>query len=429
MLMGLTGISYFLARGQSPAEFDPTPFVDSFGTVVAVVIFLSVMATNTMAVYGMTTSAVTSHAAKHLGLRFLPTALMLGLISIIGATWMALLDAFADFLALIGAFFIPVFAIVIVDYLFIRRGSYGRELLLSSGGTYWFRGGVNWTAMAVWVLGAAASYLLGYVWIPPVIGSAVPVFLLSAALYLALSWHRRRSGAPAAEELEEVAPMREDLAERLIHALQQDGRTSYNDLAAQLDAPRNLVSATVRQLLETGQIRVVATAANAATGAHVLAHVALRCSPHATELITRLQEQEDITLVSAVSGDHDVVAEIRSLISPPCMRRCAASAPMRRSPPRRSRSITGWPRAPSAPTPPATARWTAPISPDRTAARGRTPQLQRPGLTGPPLPHRRARPGPPDAGGRAAAHQCADPAHPAERTHQGGRGPESLRRG
>lgn len=106
--------------------------------------------------------------------------------------------------------------------------------------------------------------------------------------------------------------MREDLTERLIHALQQDGRTSYNDLAAQLDAPRNLVSTTVRQLLETGQIRVVATAASAATGAHVLAHVALRCAPHAAELITRLQEQEDITLVSAVSGDHDIVVEIRS---------------------------------------------------------------------------------------------------------------------
>lgn len=205
MLMGLTGISYFLARGQSHAEFDPAPFVDSFGTVVAVVIFLSVMATNTMAVYGMTTSAVTSHAARHLGLRFLPTALVLGVISIIGATWMALLDAFADFLALIGAFFIPVFAIVILDYLFIRRGNYGRDLLLSSGGTYWFRSGVNWTAMAVWVLGAAASYVLGYLWIPPVIGSAVPVFLLSAVLYLALSWQRRRPSAPATEELEEVA--------------------------------------------------------------------------------------------------------------------------------------------------------------------------------------------------------------------------------
>lgn len=202
MLMGLTGISYFLARGDAAEEFDPTPFVDSFGTAVALVIFLSVMATNTMAVYGMTTSAVTSHAAKHLKLRFLPTALVLGTISVIGSTWMALLDAFADFLALIGAFFIPVFAIVIIDYFLIRRGRYGRDILKNHGGAYWFTGGVNWSAMAVWLIGAVASYVLGYVWIPPVVGSAIPVFLLSAALYLALSWGRRTAREEAGEPLE-----------------------------------------------------------------------------------------------------------------------------------------------------------------------------------------------------------------------------------
>ncbi|WP_258933513.1 cytosine permease [Nesterenkonia pannonica] len=202
MLMGLTGISYFLARGQGAAEFDPTPFVDSFGTVVALVIFLSVMATNTMVVYGMTTSAVTSHTGRHLRLRFLPTALGLGLISIIGATWMALLDAFADFLALIGAFFIPVFAIMLVDYFIIRRASYGRDILKARDGAYWFSGGVNWAAIVVWVIGAAATYILGYIWVPPAVGSAIPAFVLSAVLYLALSWNRRAKRADTGESLE-----------------------------------------------------------------------------------------------------------------------------------------------------------------------------------------------------------------------------------
>ncbi|WP_147108143.1 purine-cytosine permease family protein [Nesterenkonia populi] len=202
MLMGLTGISYFLAGGEEAAEFDPTPFVDSFGTVVALVIFLSVMATNTMVVYGMTTSAVTSHTGRHLRLRFLPTALTLGAISVIGSTWMALLDAFADFLALIGAFFIPVFAIMIVDYFIIRRLSYGRDILSSHGGAYWFTNGVNWPAMVVWAIGAAATYVWGYLWIPPAVGSAIPAFLLSAGLYLALSWKRRGARQESGAALE-----------------------------------------------------------------------------------------------------------------------------------------------------------------------------------------------------------------------------------
>ncbi|WP_147108146.1 Lrp/AsnC family transcriptional regulator [Nesterenkonia populi] len=106
--------------------------------------------------------------------------------------------------------------------------------------------------------------------------------------------------------------MREELAEQLIHALQQDGRASYNELAARLDAPRNLVSTTVRRLLSTGQLRIVATAAHSAAGHHVLAHAAIRCTPHAHGVIGPLMAREDVPLVSAVTGAHDVVAELRA---------------------------------------------------------------------------------------------------------------------
>ncbi|WP_258933514.1 Lrp/AsnC family transcriptional regulator [Nesterenkonia pannonica] len=84
------------------------------------------------------------------------------------------------------------------------------------------------------------------------------------------------------------------LPEQLIHALQHNGRATYNELATELGAPRNLVSSTVRRLLQTGQIRIVATAAHGATGHHVLAHVALRCAPNAEDAIGHLMDQEDI---------------------------------------------------------------------------------------------------------------------------------------
>jgi len=80
-----------------------------FGAPLAVAIFLSVMATNTMAVYGMVTSVVNMTPSRKLN--FLPAALILGGIAIVGSTWLALLDQFTAFLTLIGALFIPVFAI------------------------------------------------------------------------------------------------------------------------------------------------------------------------------------------------------------------------------------------------------------------------------------------------------------------------------
>lgn len=182
MTLGLTAFVYvMLSTGTTPDAFDPGVLVDQFGAPIAIVIFLSVMATNTMVVYGMVTSVVNSKVGSRL--RFLPTALVLGGISIIGASWLALLNQFTDFLVTIGALFVPVFAVMIVDYYIIKRRSYNEDILAPRGGRYWYTGGVNWIAVAVWVIGAAMSYVWAYVW-PLPIGATIPAFVLSFVLYL-----------------------------------------------------------------------------------------------------------------------------------------------------------------------------------------------------------------------------------------------------
>lgn len=192
MVLGATAIGYVILSGGTAVAFDPTVIVAEFGAPLAAVILLSVMATNTMVVYGMVTSVV--NAQPRWRLRFLPTALILGGISVAGSTWLALLDQFTDFLTTIGAFFVPVFAIMIVDYYVVSRRGYGPDILRERGGAYWFRGGVNWTAVGVWALGAASSYGLTYVWPSPV-GATIPAFAITFLLYLALSWRRRAAGA------------------------------------------------------------------------------------------------------------------------------------------------------------------------------------------------------------------------------------------
>ena len=203
MTLGATAIGYVILSGESAAEFDPTVIVGAFGLPLAMVIFVSVMATNTMVVYGMVTSIVNAQARWKL--RFLPTALVVGVVTIAGSTWMALLNQFTDFLVMIGAFFVPVFAIMIVDYYIIKRRSYSRDILRENGGKYWYTAGINWAAIAVWVIGAAASYGLTYLWPSPV-GATIPAFVLSFVLYLALSIKGRdRSAGEPAEHLAEPA--------------------------------------------------------------------------------------------------------------------------------------------------------------------------------------------------------------------------------
>lgn len=188
MTLGVTAIGYVILTSGEAVAFDPAVIVEPLGAPLAIVIFLSVMATNTMVVYGMTTSVVNAPVGARL--RFLPTALVLGLISILGSTWLGLLAQFTDFLTVIGAFFVPVFAIMIVDYYLVKRSAYNADLLRDRGGRYWYTGGVNWVAVAAWAIGAVASYVLTYLWPSPV-GATIPAFALTFVLYLSAMLPRR----------------------------------------------------------------------------------------------------------------------------------------------------------------------------------------------------------------------------------------------
>lgn len=188
MSLGASAIGYVVLRGGDAIPFDPVTIVEPFGALFAVAIFLSVMATNTMVVYGMVTSVVNALPGRRV--KFLPTAIVLGLISIIGSTFFGLLAQFTTFLVTIGALFAPIFAIMIVDYYIVARGSYSADILKAQGGRYWYTGGINWLAVASWVVGAASAYVWAYVW-PLPFGATVPAFLLTFVVYLAVSLARR----------------------------------------------------------------------------------------------------------------------------------------------------------------------------------------------------------------------------------------------
>jgi nucleobase:cation symporter-1, NCS1 family len=200
MTLGATALGYVFLRGGETTSFDPTVLLAQFGLPLAVVIFVSVMATNTMVVYGMTMS----YANLRPNSNYVRAALVIGLISIAGATWQGILDRFVSFLLLISALFIPVFAIMIVDYWILRRGRYSaRDLVVPRGGAYWYLGGVNLIAVGCFVVGAA----LVFYWTrvnPLSFGATLPSFAVTFVLYLALSLalgsKASQRGAPGAQD-------------------------------------------------------------------------------------------------------------------------------------------------------------------------------------------------------------------------------------
>jgi nucleobase:cation symporter-1, NCS1 family len=192
MTLGATALAYVFLTGGEATSFDPAVILASFGAPLAVVIFLSVMATNTLVVYGMTMSWQNVRP----GSDYLRAALVIGAISIAGAAWQGILDSFVSFLFLISGLFVPVFAIMVVDYWILRRGRYDVPgLVAHREGPYWYRRGVNPVAVVAFLVGAG----LAFYWIrisPLPVGATIPVFVVTFVLYLVVSLAARsRDGA------------------------------------------------------------------------------------------------------------------------------------------------------------------------------------------------------------------------------------------
>jgi len=91
-------------------------------------------------------------------------------------------EQYESFLLLIGSLFIPVFGVVVTDYLFVRRRKYVVDDLYRGDGSYWYRGGLNLRAVCAWLVGVLFYHsIVAYAsWL----GASVPSFIAAAFCYL-----------------------------------------------------------------------------------------------------------------------------------------------------------------------------------------------------------------------------------------------------
>jgi putative hydroxymethylpyrimidine transporter CytX len=92
---------------------------------------------------------------------------------------------YESFLLFIGASFCPLFGIVLADFFILRRGRYDAGDLFARG-RYWYTGGFNLPALAIWLAGFLlfqASSRLGWP-----IGASLPSMAFAALLHV--TWAR-----------------------------------------------------------------------------------------------------------------------------------------------------------------------------------------------------------------------------------------------
>ncbi|OLT28335.1 AsnC family transcriptional regulator [Nocardiopsis sp. CNR-923] len=97
----------------------------------------------------------------------------------------------------------------------------------------------------------------------------------------------------------------------LMRALQGDGRATFQALADGVGLSRTAVRARVRQLVQSGAIRIVGVLHAGVVGMEVLGHVSFRVSGPVGPLMEALDEREAVTFAAHSAGRFPAVAQVR----------------------------------------------------------------------------------------------------------------------
>ncbi len=101
----------------------------------------------------------------------------------------------------------------------------------------------------------------------------------------------------------------EDLNEQIIAILRQNGRTAFTQIAASVGASREVVTARVRALTESGRLRIVAGVHPLAVGLPVSAQLSVWVAGPARPVIERLEEFDSLSFISETTGEFQISAE------------------------------------------------------------------------------------------------------------------------
>lgn len=98
--------------------------------------------------------------------------------------------------------------------------------------------------------------------------------------------------------------------EDLIRALQLDGRAQFSTLASQLGVHRTLVAQRVKELLDAGEIQILAAVHPSAVGLSVQVNLQLRISGPTTPVFEQLLQFPNVVFLSEITGQSQAVVEV-----------------------------------------------------------------------------------------------------------------------
>lgn len=101
----------------------------------------------------------------------------------------------------------------------------------------------------------------------------------------------------------------DQLTKKIILILRRHGRSSFSDIARELDITREQVASRVNPLFQSGQLRVIAAPHPRVLGLNVSAHISLKVSGPIQPVIQALDGLDSLVFISVSAGAFQVIAE------------------------------------------------------------------------------------------------------------------------
>lgn len=183
--------SWFYLTGAVSAIYtgnaDPTSWMIPLGLGIPALICLmgGVMAVNSLLTYSA--SSGLAQWIPYFAGRYKLSYVVAILPALPFIIWSQLVTEYGAWLAIIGALWGPFFGIFIIDYFFIRNQRYNIKEIFTKKGDYWYWGGFNIFAIAIWLIGVKIYYMILDGPIFSYITATLPAMAITGLIYFVVA--------------------------------------------------------------------------------------------------------------------------------------------------------------------------------------------------------------------------------------------------
>lgn len=170
-----------------PNNSDPSTVAAKLGLGFLALLVIVLTSTTANAVNLMSAGSALTNIVHRLSLNasLWIVTIVATLVTFIPVYLASFLEVFETFLDGIGMFLGPEIAIFLVDFFWLKHENYQVDELTKVEGAYWYQNGINWTAIASWILGVLVYWGLKQI---PLIANTVGATFIAMAITALIYW-------------------------------------------------------------------------------------------------------------------------------------------------------------------------------------------------------------------------------------------------